>query len=69
MIKFKLEYNHEELSPEERLLFNKIKSSTEELLLCYDKINSAAADLDKYGLEYKSLAILIFNYIYEHFSN
>jgi DNA polymerase-3 subunit delta' len=69
MIKFKLEYNHEELSPEERLLFNKIKSSTEELLFCYDKINSAAADLDKYGLEYKSLAILIFNYIYEHFSN
>jgi DNA polymerase III delta prime subunit len=69
MIKFQLEYNLEEELENEKILFKKIKSNTEELLVCYDEVSLLALKLDQYGLEPKSVAILIFNYIYEHFSN
>ena len=69
MIKFQLEYNLEGELENEKILFNKIKSNTEELLVCYDEVSLLVSKLDQHGLEPKSVAILVFNYIYEHFSN
>lgn len=69
MVKMRSGCNVQDLMETERLLFEKSTSSVEALLNCYDRVWSLSDKFDKYGLEHKSIAILIFNSIYEHFSN